>query len=257
LAFVFVGLFILLDAGLPHLLLLPHKDILQLFQAVGSNQTKMSCAKKTQDTVNAEWNSMAGEWDDLASGYRNSFCKLLFEQTKLDPREERIVVDFGSGTGLLTETLRQLSPSSKFVCVDAAKNMIRIVKEKTRAGEWDNVQAHCVALPKYDSADEEIRTSLGSLMGKVDLVVASSVLSFIPGEDLQTTMKVISELLKPGGLFCHSDWPNSDDHPDGYSTEKARSVYEMAGLEIESTLDTTIGVGRQEGKVFVGVARKP
>ena len=48
---------------------------------------------------------MAGEWDDLAYGYRNAFVKILFEQTGLDPMAKRVVVDFGCGTGLLTKSL--------------------------------------------------------------------------------------------------------------------------------------------------------
>lgn len=202
---------------------------------------------------------MAGDWDDMAAGYRDSFVKMLWEETSLKASDERVVLDFGCGTGLLTEALRQLSPESKFICVDAAQAMVGQVKNKIKAGDWDNVQAYSLALAKYESADEKTRTELDSLRGKVDLVVASSVMNFVPSGDLTLTMKVIGELLKPGGLFCHSDWRKGDEYPDGYDSEKAGKVYGMAGLESKSTNDTcTFCRGSNGGtKVFVGVARKP
>jgi SAM-dependent methyltransferase len=215
--------------------------------------------RKTQESVNAEWNAMAGDWDDMAAGYRDSFVKMLWEETSLNASDERVVLDFGCGTGLLTEALRRLSPESKFICVDAADAMVGQVKTKIKAGDWDNVQAYSLALANYESADEKTRTDLDSLKGKVDLVVASSVINFVPSADVSETMKVIGELLKPGGLFCHSDWRKGDEDPDGCDSEKARKLYGMAGLEIKSTNDTsTFCMGSHgEVKVFVGVARKP
>jgi SAM-dependent methyltransferase len=212
---------------------------------------------KEQQNVNNEWNSMAGEWDDLASGYRDSFLKILWQQTGINPGTERIVVDFGCGTGLLTESMRRQSPNSEFVCLDAAPAMVRVLDDKIKAGEWKNVRAHCIVLANHNSADQKIQEDLEALKGKVDLVVASSVLNFIPHEDLPETMKVIGQLLKPSGLFCHSDWPESDGHENGFTEEKAGKVYEMAGLEKKSTIEKTINMGSQEGKVLFGVAAKP
>ena len=212
--------------------------------------------KKTQATINNEWNSLAGEWDDLASSYRDIFIKVLWQQTGLEPNEKRVIVDFGCGTGLLTESLRRQSPHSDFICIDAAEQMVEVVEDKIRAGEWENVQAFCVTLAEHERASERIRNTLKSLHGKVDLITASSVLSFIPPQDLQATMKVLGTLLRPGGLLCHSDWMKSNEFPYGYSEEKAIQVYEMAGLKPKSAFHTCINMGLQEGKVFVGVAEK-
>lgn len=33
----------------------------------------------TQEAVNAEWNPMADEWDDVASEYQDQFYKILWE----------------------------------------------------------------------------------------------------------------------------------------------------------------------------------
>jgi len=71
---------------------------------------------KTQETANAEWNAMAGDWDDLASEYRDQFYRILWEETKLDPKQPRTILDFGCGTGLMTEALVEACPESKIIC---------------------------------------------------------------------------------------------------------------------------------------------
>jgi 2-polyprenyl-3-methyl-5-hydroxy-6-metoxy-1,4-benzoquinol methylase len=200
-----------------------------------------------------------GEWDDLASGYQYGFFKLLWQQTGLEPSAERVVVNFGCGTGLLTESKRLTSPKSEFTCLDAAPAIVRALQDKIQAGECENIKAHCVALANYDdaAAEETAKNDLEALKGKVDLVVASSVMSFVPSEDLLATMKVIGELLKPGGMFCHSDWPKGEENGDGFTVEKATLMYGMAGLETKSMIATKVRMGPQEADIFVGVAVKP
>jgi SAM-dependent methyltransferase len=209
-----------------------------------------------QEKVNREWNAMAGEWDDLASGYRDEFVKLLWRETQLNPTDKRIVIDFGCGTGLLTEAIRTRSYESQFVCIDPAANMIRVMQDKIRSGDWKNVKAYCVALSNYEEAGEDIKAEIDSLWGKADLVVASSVINFIPPEDIPGTMKVLGALLKPGGLLCHSDWPKSDDHPDGFTEDRAKVVYANAGLTKISSKVVDICMRGHKGNVFIGVAVK-
>eukprot|EP00934_Nitzschia_sp_Nitz4_P005320 Nitzschia sp. Nitz4//scaffold3_size479765//199813//200559//NITZ4_000082-RA/size479765-augustus-gene-1.595-mRNA-1//-1//CDS//3329550704//5310//frame0 len=218
-----------------------------------------SCSRKTQKDVNNEWNAMAGEWDDLAKGYRNEFVKILWKETKLDPQGKRVVVDFGCGTGLLTETLLKLSPSSEFVCIDAAPSMVRVLEEKIQERGWESsVRAHNVALASLESADETTRNDLEALKGKVDLIVASSVMSFIPSGDLKATMQVLGGLLKPKtGVFCHSDWPISDDQPDGFDEAKSLKMFGMGDLKSRSFQQSSVDMGGGHmGQVFVGVAYK-
>ncbi|KAG7355789.1 type 11 methyltransferase [Nitzschia inconspicua] len=209
-----------------------------------------------QDIVNNEWNSMAGEWDDLASGYRDSFVKLLWEYTKLNSSDKRVVVDFGCGSGLLTEVMRRTSPESQYICIDAASEMVRVLQDKMRSGDWKNVKAYCVSLCNFESAAHDIRTDLVALQGKVDLVVASSVINFIPSNDLAATMKAVGSMLKPGGLFCHSDWPKSQESPDGFTNEKAEEVYHMGGLAKQSTAVVQMETVHHRREVFLGVAVK-
>jgi SAM-dependent methyltransferase len=207
----------------------------------------------------------AGEWDDLASKYRDGFMNLLFETESIKAlllnKEKNLILDFGCGTGLLTEGLRKRLAGTQFVCIDTASGMIRTLGDKIQAGGWDNVQAYNVALSNYERiTDESTKIAIDKLKGKVDLIVASSVISFIPPDELSATMKVLGDALKSGGILCHADWPKTDDgqHPDGFTDAKAAMIYNTAGLTKQSSLLKTIGVGGgQTGDVFFGVARKP
>jgi len=165
------------------------------------------------------------------------------------------VLDFGCGTGLLTEVLQK--KVSQVICVDAAPLMVDQVQEKIRAREWTNVKAYCVVLANLEKSSESTRQELDALNGKIDLIAASSVLSFIPQQDLPGTMKKLGELLRPnGGVLCHSDWPKSDHHPDGLTEESATEIYEMAGLEKQSTTVISMNMLGEQHAVFVGVAVK-
>uniref|UniRef100_A0A7R9ZSH7 Methyltransferase type 12 domain-containing protein n=1 Tax=Craspedostauros australis TaxID=1486917 RepID=A0A7R9ZSH7_9STRA len=232
---------------------------------------------KSQKETNQEWNAMAGDWDDLASSYRNSFCGWLDKENILPSSSSSsqpiTVLDFGCGTGLLTEKLRQDHPSATFLCIDAASAMVDAVQSKIRSAEWDNVQAICVSLADYDRG-QQLANNLEQWKGTVDVVLASSVLTFIPSSDVPGTMKVLGGLLKPGGLLCHSDWPESSspddskdgddakekaEEEDGIMTEaKAKKYYEHAGLEcerIEPSVMFQMGPN-QTATVIIGIARK-
>jgi 2-polyprenyl-3-methyl-5-hydroxy-6-metoxy-1,4-benzoquinol methylase len=228
----------------------------QIFTFLVTAESCVIMSTSAQEIVNKEWNAMAGEWDDLASGYRDAFVKVLWERTKLNPAEKRVVVDFGCGSGLLTEAMHRSSPESEFICIDAASSMVRAVQDKIRSGDWKNVKAYCIALSNYESASKDVQVDLDALQGKVDLVVASSVITFVPSSDLPATMRVLGDLLKPGGLFCHSDWPKSDESPEGFTEEKAEGVFKMGGLTKDSTTLVQLDMTGHKGDVFVGVAIK-
>lgn len=220
----------------------------------------MSRPLTAQEKITLEWNGMAGEWDDLAAGYASGFYDKLFSApaaTGLDPANmsHMTVLDFGCGSGLLTAKLRTIC--HKVVAIDASPAMIQVLQEKVRGGEWENV--HAITAVLGDLGDERVREQVESLYGTVDLVVASSVMTFVPDEDTEATMKVLGQVLKPGGIFCHSDWPKSEaKHPDAMSEEKAVNMYGLGGLQRESTEITPMdmGGGPEQPHVFFGVARK-
>mmetsp|Transcript_15533 Transcript_15533/g.21932 ORF Transcript_15533/g.21932 Transcript_15533/m.21932 type:complete len:217 (+) Transcript_15533:24-674(+) len=212
-----------------------------------------------QAIVTTEWDNMAGEWDDLAVGYRNSLVKVLWDRTGITEKKNLVVVDFGCGTGLLTDYLRK--HVKEVICIDPSPLMIQQLEDKLHGGQWSNVQAHCIALgdsisiARSKNSDQALR----QLEGQVDLIIASSVFNFIPKNDLPETMERLGKLLRPnGGILCHSDWPEGDRHPDGFTTDRAKDIYEMAGLHAKSTEEIKMRVmASEESLIFVGVAQKP
>jgi 2-polyprenyl-3-methyl-5-hydroxy-6-metoxy-1,4-benzoquinol methylase len=162
------------------------------------------------------------------------------------------VLDFGCGTGLLTGKLAETCAS--VVAVDASPRMIKMLKDKIKCREWHNVRVHEAVLAKDSSA-------LSELEGTIDLVVASSVMTFVPENDLGPTMEVIGRLLKPNGkgVFVHSDWPMSEgkQEKDIMTQEKALYMYAKGGLSLESDAIVTFSMDKSHAvDVFLGVARK-
>lgn len=210
-----------------------------------------------QKRVSNEWDAMAGEWDDLATAYRDSFFNLLSKEVLGGKsHQDYVVLDFGCGTGLLAESLHNIV--KQLICIDAAPMMVQQLEYKIQAASWDNVEAHCVVLAELDQAPKEVQKVFEELKGKVDLIVASSVLSFIPEEDYAKTMKVLGDLLKPNGILFHSDWPKSESHPNGFDDGRVSETFALAGLKSKS--DTTVvpfSMGKDFANVLVGVAVKP
>mmetsp|Transcript_1499 Transcript_1499/g.2033 ORF Transcript_1499/g.2033 Transcript_1499/m.2033 type:complete len:127 (+) Transcript_1499:31-411(+) len=113
------------------------------------------------------------------------------------------------------------------------------------------IQVHCMALAHDNDA-------LNHIHGTVDLIVASSVMNFIPQKDLHRTMKVLGDMLRDGGLFVHSDWPKAkDDDDDGFTEASAKELYAMGGLSCKSTEVTKFHMANdEEASVFFGIAEK-
>jgi 2-polyprenyl-3-methyl-5-hydroxy-6-metoxy-1,4-benzoquinol methylase len=214
-------------------------------------------AHSSQTKVTAEWDAMAGDWDDIAKGYRDSFVKLFWVETGYTTRDQQkdlVVVDFGCGTGILTEVIR--TRVKQIVGLDAAPSMVQVLQDKIKAGEWSNVNAYCAVVANLD-ASPTAKVALDALKSKVDIVVASSVLNFIPEEDMEATMISLGSLLKPEtGMLIHSDWPHGEEHPNGFSEEKARNVYRQGGLQATKTKTVTLQLGEHAAPVFVGVANR-
>jgi SAM-dependent methyltransferase len=266
-----------------------------------------------QDTVTREWDGLAGEWDDLACVYARSLfahvtsCGWFVDVatnpavTTVPPPQPQALrmVDFGCGTGLWIEQMMRQSHSGQqdhagagpnchwhILALDASGSMIRVLREKIRNCEWSNVQTLTTVLAQWDNDSQETTSSntamsfdnssmiLSEWWGTADIVVAWNVLSFIPQSDQAATMRQIARLLKPSGIICHSDWPDTfttDDRtaastlPIGndvctMNAERALQLYTDGGLHAVSMELVPLVVSPRSGDrtvpVFVGVARK-
>lgn len=146
--------------------------------------------------INNEWDEYAEGWDVDASvqEYAN---KAFDELTKLVNINGLSVFDFGCGTGPLTQ---RLSPRVKrIVALDVSSKMIERLKEK----RLSNVSTIAGFLT------HDLINSHPDLSNKFDLIVASSVCSFLP--DYEMTLQLLKPLLKSGGVFIQWDWLSTDD----------------------------------------------
>lgn len=103
----------------------------------------------------------------------------------MDPSDQLVVLGFGCGSGLLMEQIR--TQFKEVICVDASWLMVDQVVDKSKAGGWSNVRAYTAILSELDGQSEEVQKRMEELAGKVDLIVASSILNFIPNQGTEPT----------------------------------------------------------------------
>jgi len=166
------------------------------------------------------WDEYAEEWDsnDDAISYANKAFKSLIDQVNLSGLD---VLDFGCGTGLLTE---KISPhASKVVALDSSSKMISVLINKN----LPNV----TTVPEQLSEDSINKNA--SLQNRFDLIVASSVFGFLP--DYESTLTLLKSLLVPDGILIQWDWLSpSKDADFGLSEEKIESTYRETGFKLIS-----------------------
>ena len=162
---------------------------------------------------------MSNEWDEYAENWdidptveeyaKNAFSSLL-ENIDINGLT---VLDFGCGTGLLTQLM---SPNvNSIVAIDPSSEMIKKLDNKV----LDNVSSIS------DYLSKELVRNHPELNCKFDLIVASSVCGFLP--DYEETLSLLNTLLKSGGLFVQWDWLSEDDSTDmGLSKKRVKQALE-------------------------------
>lgn len=170
--------------------------------------------------MSESWDDYAEEWDhnEDTISYSEKAFESLIKEVKLEGLN---VMDFGCGTGLLTEKLSKLA--AKIVALDSSRKMISILENKK--------------IPNVSTITETISDSVikenALLHKKFDLIVASSVFGFLP--ELEKTLILLKTLLAPGGLLTQWDWLSSnDDKGFGFSKVRISSVYRKTGFDIKS-----------------------
>ena len=192
--------------------------------------------------MNESWDDYAEEWDsngDVISYSDKAFSTLC---EVVNP-EGLLILDFGCGTGLLTE--RMAVTADRIVAVDPSEKMISVLENK----QLSNVDTLVAVL-----SDETIKT-YDLFKSKYDLIVASSVCSFLP--DYEGTIRLLKTLLKPNGVFIQWDWLKSDeDNDSGFNKERIESAYQTTGLE-KLSITEAFSIESEEGpmKVIMGAAR--
>ena len=204
--------------------------------------------RKNIDKTKIDWNEHAAYWDnwDEARDYTKQTFGLLTEKINLDNLN---ILDFGSGTGILTEYMAK--SEKQVVAVDTSEKMIEVLSNK----KLNNVVTIVGQLSKETISTHSI------LKDKFDLIVASSVCAFLP--NYEEVLTIIKSLLKPNGIFVQWDWLQKDAEPDfGFTEDMIRESYKFVGLKIESInipfsfieneekMDVIMAIGKSDKPLF-------
>ncbi|ENM5918313.1 methyltransferase domain-containing protein [Vibrio mimicus] len=192
---------------------------------------------------------MAHDWDEYAANWENDptthiFAQSAFQQlTKILSLQGKHILDFGCGTGLLSQLMSPLARD--IVALDLSEAMIEELDRK----ELRNVE------PVVDSLTRGLVAQHPAFRKQFDLVVASSVCAFLP--NVQDVADIIFTLVDEGGYFIHFDWLADGKSEIGLSLVEMETVLKNAGF---SSVDTQIAfdVTTEQGilPVMVGIARK-
>ncbi|AYV24154.1 methyltransferase domain-containing protein [Vibrio mediterranei] len=193
---------------------------------------------------------MSNEWDEYAATWENNeatatFARACFKElTELTSLKRKSVLDFGCGTGLLSQLM---SPETKeIVALDGSEAMIEELDKKG----LENVE------PVVDLLTRGLVAQHPAFRNQFDLVVASSVCGFL--DNLQETVNIIYTLLDEYGLFVHWDWVAETDNQDyGLTLKRAKDTLLNAGFDkVDVTTPFEIDTGKGVRKVLMAVAHK-
>ena len=193
----------------------------------------------------SDWDEHAADWD--ADPGPRAYASAAFES--LLPVLERHAValggahvcDFGCGTGLLTEHL--VGSGATVDAVDTSTAMLDALRTKIERHGWTGVRT-------YDDLAEAV--------GPYDLVVCSSVLSFV--DDHRGTVDRLVASMRPGGVLVQWDWERDVDDPDdhGFTVGEIRTALTGSGLvdvEVEAAFE--IEVDDMVMRPLIGHGRRP
>lgn len=131
------------------------------------------------------WDKMAKNYDQEEKKDEQTYIKII-EKTKKYLKISDIVLDYGCGTGLISN---EIADNVKVIhAIDISSKMIKIAKIKADGRKIENIYfAHSTIF------DERYKRGL------FDVILVFYILHLL--EDPHKVMQRINELLKPGGLI--------------------------------------------------------
>ncbi|WP_066965798.1 class I SAM-dependent methyltransferase [Microbulbifer sp. Q7] len=165
------------------------------------------------------WDDYAESWDsnNAVIDYANHAFESLAPVLAAIGDGTARVLDFGCGTGLLTE---KLSPRvGRIVALDPSEKMISVLEGK-QLGNIETIQS--MLSPDLISIDSRLHN-------RFDLIVASSALAFVP--DYPHTVHLLASLLKDNGYLVQWDWLLEDGGTGpGFTEAQLHTAFEQAQL---------------------------
>lgn len=131
------------------------------------------------------WDKSASNYDQEEKKDEQTYLKII-ERTKEYLKNSDTVLDFGCGTGLISN---EIAGCVKLIhAIDISSKMIEIAKNKADSRKIQNIKYTYSTI--FDERYEN---------GSFDIILAFYILHLL--EDTQKTIQRINGLLKPGGLI--------------------------------------------------------
>lgn len=168
------------------------------------------------------WDDYAEEWDANPEVVR--YAELAFDSLRdalssndlLSSKSSRIL-DFGCGTGLLTEKL--VGSANDVVSLDLSSKMVEVLNKKGLASVTTVV----------DELSRNLLERHPAFHQPFDLIVASSALAFVP--DFEATLSLLHSCLSSQGVLVQWDWLKPSDESDmGFSKNELTEAYQTCGF---------------------------
>jgi ubiquinone/menaquinone biosynthesis C-methylase UbiE len=164
-------------------------------------------------------------FEEMAKRYdteeRKALAKVIVKEvrTELDNSQGKSLIDYGSGTGLVSLELTDLVDS--IILVDSSKQMLDVAEAKISQQGITNVKVQYADLTQETS---ELRA---------DIVLMSLVLLHIP--DTKKILQELFNILNKGGKLIIIDFDKNEQisHPkvhNGFSHEELKKVLSEVGF---------------------------
>ena len=170
------------------------------------------------------FDDVAAEWDQVPLRVRMAEVLAGEMIRHLDPRPGQIVMDYGTGTGLIA--LKLCPHVAKVVAADTSEGMLAVLREKISQAGITTIE------PRRWGIDQDPDDLPG-----FDAVVSSMTLHHI--KDTSAVARAFYRLLVPGGRIALADLDeeNGDFHGNAQATEHngfnraaLRAVFDQAGF---------------------------
>lgn len=189
--------------------------------------------------MSESWDDYAENWDDDEDVVTYSE-KAFLSLTEMLPLDGKRVLDFGCGTGLLTEKVSKVA--KEVVGLDSSPKMIAILNNK----KIENISTIVSTLSEGTIKSEKL------LQEKFDIILASSVCAFLP--DYEDALKLIEPLLVEGGVFVQWDWLITENNPDfGFAEKTVNEALTRTGFS-DVTLSQPFSLSSSKGEMTVLMA---
>jgi tRNA (cmo5U34)-methyltransferase len=161
----------------------------------------------------SRFDQMASEWDANPFVKKLSSAVVKAFDSSFQPNKEMEVLELGTGTGLIAMHFQPMVKS--IVAMDTSKGMIDMLEQKIKERGVKNIE------PLYLENGIQSAADVGNR--QFDVILSSMVLHHI--KDVASQMKVLSTILRPGGLLLFADLEKTEQTPEFHPKHMHADVY--------------------------------